>query len=75
MFCQEDAFPKDIDKLGVVARVFNGIFEVNDVFAVMTENQQKIHSKKCLFHGVRRFGFYSGRRNFVQRFGVGAGFS
>ena len=49
MFCQEDAFPKDIDKLGVVARVFNGIFEVNDVFAVNAENRKKFIPKSVFF--------------------------
>lgn len=49
MFCQEDAFPKDIDKLGVVARVFNSIFEVDDVFTVYAENCKKFIPKGVFF--------------------------
>ena len=49
MFSQEDAFPKDIDKLGVVARVFNGVFEVGDVFAVYAENGEKFIPKGVFF--------------------------
>jgi len=49
VFCQEDAFPKDIDKLGVVARVFNGVFEVGDIFAVYAENGEKFIPKGVFF--------------------------
>lgn len=41
MFGKEDAFPKYIDELGVVGRVFDGVFEVGDVFAVDAENGEK----------------------------------
>nr|WP_192892242.1 hypothetical protein [Neisseria meningitidis] len=41
MFGKEDALPKYIDELGVVGRVFDGVFEVGDVFAVDAENGEK----------------------------------
>ncbi len=41
VFGKEDAFPKYIDELGVVGRVFDGVFEVGDVFAVDAENGEK----------------------------------